>query len=64
MSNETLKPCPYCNRKTSPELVKNEDAFSGMYHVECAYCGARGSVEPTEEEAVVSWNDGKRRRKK
>ena len=25
-----LRECPFCNRKTSPEVIKNEDAFNGM----------------------------------
>ena len=58
-----LRECPFCNSKNSPVLVKNEDAFYGMYHVQCIFCGARGSVEPTEAEAVVSWNNGKRKGK-
>ena len=51
-----LKPCPFCGGDylaigCYPNIDEPE-----CFTVECAICGARGSEEHTEAEAIDAWN--------
>lgn len=49
--------CPFCGSDLQ-SVVKNKyyDGKYVDYHVMCQECGTCGPSEPTEEEAVESWN--------
>ena len=48
---DELKLCPFCGGKASMRVY-----FKGRVGVECDYCGVRGLVKDTREEAIKMWN--------
>lgn len=56
MSEQTLKPCPFCGSATAPTLIMR----SVSHHVECNYadggCGTRGPYKSFPQEAIDAWN--------
>ena len=53
MSEEKLKPCPFCGG----EATANESSWRGWWHgwVICKNCGATID-KPTKEETIEAWN--------
>lgn len=63
-----LKPCPFCGYKgVSMHIYKADDVtrFTNKYAVLCDYrlggCGAESGHYRTPEEAIIMWNQRRRR---
>lgn len=52
MTDETLKPCPFCGEKVQLEI----DGDLGYRQVRCQHCGAQGPIEVKEGDHVKQWN--------
>ena len=57
MTDQPLKPCPFCGSATAPTLIMR----SVSHHVECARpaaggCGTRGPYKSFPQEAIDAWN--------
>ena len=52
MSDEKLKPCPFCGEKQI-RIVKYT---STMYQCVCNTCRVRNYIFDSEEEAIKAWN--------
>jgi Lar family restriction alleviation protein len=52
MSNEALKPCPFCGGKP----INTRDTTFDKYWVFCSVCFASGPHMKTKEEAIAAWN--------
>ncbi|MFA5053900.1 MAG: Lar family restriction alleviation protein [Parcubacteria group bacterium] len=53
MSEETLKPCPFCG-STAIRLTRS--GWLDAYYVVCEKCRARGGYSQDENCAVEGWN--------
>jgi Lar family restriction alleviation protein len=57
MTNEELKPCPFCGGEA--EIKKTKQCWTEAYSVVCKDKGCRGhAVKPLrdKEAAIVAWN--------
>lgn len=57
MTDQPLKPCPFCGSATAPTLIMR----SVSHHVECARpaaggCGTRGPYKSFPQDAIDAWN--------
>ena len=52
---EKYSPCPACGLRKA--ALRQELNNVGVGHVVTCWCGAQGRVMPTEEEAVIAWED-------
>lgn len=46
----------HCNCSESEPDMMDDDSTSG-YFLQCPVCGWMGPIEPSEDEAIESWND-------
>ena len=57
VSLSRLLGCPFCGQdEAQVENVLDRECESGSYEVRCAYCGARGEITATREQAIEMWN--------
>lgn len=61
--SEKLMPCVFCGRGGVSVIVVDEVTDAGaeeatvpLYAASCPYCGARGPMALSEDEAVEAWN--------
>lgn len=61
--SEELKPCVFCGHDEARVIVVDEVTDAGceeatvpLYAASCPYCGARGPMALSEDEAVEAWN--------
>lgn len=57
IERDNLKPCPFCG-DDHPEVVTDMTVSpeNRHYFVECRYCDGSMGPQPTEDEAIESWN--------
>ena len=61
-----LAPCPFCRAKSSDRINPEGGnvpavalaAYTGVFCVQCANCGASGPIEADADEAVKKWSAG------
>lgn len=49
-----LKPCPFCGMSARIKIFLFDNVL--YYYAKCYGCGARGSMECSEDGAVDMWN--------
>ena len=61
--SEELRPCFFCEHDEARVIVVDEVTDAGaeeatvpLYAASCPYCGARGPMALSEDEAVEAWN--------
>lgn len=61
--SEKLRPCGFCEHGEARVIVVDEVTDAGceeatvpLYAASCPYCGARGPMALSEDEAVEAWN--------
>lgn len=61
--SEELKPCVFCEHDGARVIAVDEVTDAGceeatvpLYAASCPYCGARGPMALSEDEAVEAWN--------
>lgn len=61
--SEELRPCGFCGHDEARVIVVDkvtdagcEEATVPLYAASCPYCGARGPMALSEDEAVEAWN--------
>lgn len=55
-----LLPCPFCGSE-SPKVHEGRPAYEypsdeEWFYLKCVACGAKGSLESTDELAIKAWN--------
>lgn len=53
MSDDQLKPCPFCRKMDFLEVEKEGE----YYFVRCDWDSSQGPQRLNEEDCMVSWND-------
>ena len=60
MTEQELKPCPFCGNEPTIVIRKGKDGWRDRYSVLCDYehggCGAESGWYHYEAEAIASWN--------
>ena len=58
MSEEKLKPCPFCGASGDEIQVLHRNYGCGdeTFEVCCRQCGGRGCMVTDEEDAIEEWN--------
>ena len=60
MSEETLKPCPFCGGEATIRIFKGKDGWRDRYAILCRYdeggCGAESGLYHYMSEAIEAWN--------
>ena len=52
--SKNLKPCPICRAEVN--VTKWWAKMEIVYQVQCKYCGNKGSLYLTRDEAIEMWN--------
>ena len=53
-----IRACPFC-RYYRIGAFSVENISQNLYQVRCRYCGAKGPIGESFDEAITKWNDSK-----